>query len=444
MTVTKAQKKKTTTPFSQNMRNKATKGEVEQLRKEMVALRKKNVQPAAKRKATSKTQASSGPIRLKGEGSQVKLHNASIPRCPMTWKFACADSATRSSTSYTRLTFSFNELVTSALQDNKFNENTIFVFMPAVSDIHLAALDAPAWHVNHGLKQVARGEHQTHHIVSKPCAPMFAGGLPGQRDGMSNYNRVAVNSGGLSISCKFPGTSAILNIRRLTISDVNERKIGHASGAALPPYQSLLESLRDDTVLTYHIPISGNERVNMYPGIHNTDAIGKFTNTTAKAFKFYDGSSGLMLSSPDPDGTPSTIDSDDLHEEPMGGIVFSFSNIQYGTALAKPAITISTAVQYTRELSMLTGDLKDHVTERAVNHVKDAYAHQAKMGPFKAGEKTSDRIMPKIMSGMPHGFEALTRALRRGANYLMDNPQQVADAAQIALRYIRPAQLALE
>lgn len=447
MTLSKTQKKKSTqwTTPTPKPKNKATKGEVEQLRKEVAALKKKPL-PSPKKKAGNGNQTPAGPQKMKEKAGQIKLHNASIPRCPMAWKFACADSATRSSTSYTRMTLSFTEYEVSGLADNKFNENTVFVFMPAVSDYHLCALNAPSWHEHNGIKQVSRAEASDSHIMCKPCSPMFAGGLPGKRDGMSNYNRVAVNSGGLSISCKFPGTSAVLNIRRLSIGDVNERKISHPTGTAQPAYQSLWESLRDDTVLTYHVPISGNERVNMYPGIHNTDAIGKFTNVTAKNFQFYDGASGLMLTAPvDTDGTAKpTINSEDLHEEPMGGIAFSFSNIQYGSALAKPAITVSTAVQYTRELSMLTGDLKDNAPERPLTQVKDAYSHQAKMGPFKAGEKTSDRVMPTVMSGMPHGYEGLWRAMRRGASYLMDNPQQVADAATLAMRYIRPATLALE
>lgn len=432
-------------------KNKASKGEVEQLRQEVKTLRTKvktSPQPTPKKKAAAKAKGG-GPARVRTNG-QAKLHNAK-PIVPLTWKFACADAPTRSTTSYTRMSLTFDSDIPQQPRLNleRFNENTIFLFMPAVSDYHLIALDGEhhkAAAANNGLRAFVRDAASSSGTKCIASFPGMVGALTGQRDGTTNFNRVAVNAGSLSICCKFPGTCGTLNIRRVTLDDINERKLNHSSNTATPAYTSILDSLREDTVMTYHLNLTGVQRINMPAGIHNADAIGHFTNIPAKKFQWYDGASGMQQTAPQhTDGSAKlNITSDDLHLEPLGGIIFSFSSVQVGNALPNPSITISTGVQYTQELTMLSANLKDDALERSIPKVKEAYSMQAKSGPFRAGHETSDRVLPTIMNGITHGSELVGHALRQGVEAIARNPAGAAELAANAMRYLPQAMRALE
>lgn len=341
-------------------------------------------QPKAKAKATRRGGKGMGkappkpPPLQRTIGYQPKLQasqGTTIGRqrsmkAPIIWKIACADAPTRSTQDYNRFLSSYLPMASTAVLPDNFKEDTVFVYNPAYAANQLACWDTTVSGAI-ALQSILRTEDT---VSFKPIGtdPQLYGNIP-------KTSRVAQLSAALTLCTKFPGSSGMLNIRRLTQQDAA------LNGA------DLAASLKSDTISTYHLPLTGNQRWNMHCGVHSMTAYGN-----------------LM------DYTQAPLNYGYTEYESLGGLIFSFTNVLTGPAIAQPGISVLAGSNWTQELAVENAYTKDAAPERSVVDAKNLHSHQARMGPFETNTKHNSKATVGVLNSLAHGIDSMTKSAERG------------------------------
>jgi len=289
-------------------------------------------------------------------------------KAPIIWKIACADAPTRSTTDYNRFLSSWKDIASTAVFPGNFKENTVWIYNPDYCTNQLACWDTGA-SGGLALQSIVRTE-DTLSFKPIPCDPQLYGNI-------AKAARVTQLSAALTLCTKFPGSSGMLNIRRLTQLDAT------LTGTALAA------SLESDTVSTYHLPLTGNQRWNMHCGVHNMMNYGNLKTYIEGPLNYgYDQGSVL------------------------GGLVFSITNVLTGPAIAQPGISVLTSSQWTQELPVQEAYTKDGAPERSVVDAKNLHSHQARLGPFETPAKHNSKATVGVLNSLAHGIDSMSSTVK--------------------------------
>jgi hypothetical protein len=292
-------------------------------------------------------------------------------KAPIIWKIACADAPTRSTQDYNRFLSSFVTTGTTAVFPGNFKEDTIWVYNPDYAPNQLACWDTSSVIGGTSLDTILR----TYDTVSfKPllCDPLLFGNIPREA-------RVAQLSAALTMCTKFPGSSGMLNIRRMTQLDTTLTGV------------QLAASLIGDTISTYHLPLTGNQRWNMHCGVHKMENYGILKAVTDSPPNWgYDSTSVL------------------------GGLIFSVTNVLTGPAIAQPGVSVLCGSQWTQELTITQAYTKDSAPERSVVDAKNLHAHQSRLAPFETNTKHNSKATVAVLNSLAHGVDSMAEKVKQG------------------------------
>jgi hypothetical protein len=261
-------------------------------------------------------------------------------------------------------------MATTAVFPANFKEDTVWVYNPDYARNQLACWDTTVSGAI-DLENVLRTEDT---VSFKPILtdPLLYGNIPREA-------RVAQLSAALTLCTKFPGSSGMLNIRRMTQLDTT------LTGT------QLAASLLGDTISTYHLPLSGNQRWNMHCGVHMMQNYGSLkAQADAPANWGYDSDSVL------------------------GGLIFSITNVLTGPAIAQPGISVLCGSQWTQELTITQAYTKDGAPERSVVDAKNLHSHQARLAPFETNVKHNSKATVAVMNSLAHGIDSAADTVKRG------------------------------
>jgi hypothetical protein len=260
-------------------------------------------------------------------------------------------------------------MASTAVFPGNFKEDTLFVYNPDYARNQLACWDTT---VSGGISlgSILRTE-DTASFKPILADPLLYGNI-------SKEARVAQLSAAMTICTKFPGSSGMLNIRRMTQLDST------LSGAALAA------SLIGDTISTYHIPLTGNQRWNMHCGVHMMENYGRLKAYVDAPIDYgYD---------------PYSV---------LSGLIFSITNVLTGPAIAQPGISVLAGSQFTQELTIQQAYTKDGAPERSVVDAKNLHSHQARLAPFETNTKHNSKATIGVLNSLAHGIDSVTKNAER-------------------------------
>jgi hypothetical protein len=288
-----------------------------------------------------------------------------IGQVPILWKVACADAPTRATQDYNRFLGSWIKetpdptVNPEPVLPGQYTDECIYLYMPDYAAHQLLCVNTspnPAT----SLGALPRAYVDLNHVVIEQSPNLFASS--------PTFERLALTAASLTISTKYPSSSGQLNIRRYTVKD-----------STITP-KELANSLRSDTVSTYHLPLTGNQRWNMHCGVHDQQLYGTLGRVANATWGY---------------GSLTTL----------GGLIFSFTNTLTGPSIAQPGIAILAGAQWTQELTATTAHTKDNAPERSTVSAKDLHSHQARLGPFESTVKHPEKASIGVMNSLQHGFE---------------------------------------
>jgi hypothetical protein len=176
------------------------------------------------------------------------------------------------------------------------------------------------------------------------------------------------------IKTKNPGTSMVLHIRRVTESDCAVK-----AGA-------LIAGLQSDMTSTFHYDLEGSASHIFRCGIHDSAEYGTLSSGTP-----YTGNNSTNYLGGPGNG--------------LGAVMFCFSGVRTGDAIAKPGLRIITRADATHELNTTNAHYQDSNPETSVVHAKEAHSTYAKSAAIKVSPKHGREALGSV-NAMVAGLQA--------------------------------------
>jgi len=307
----------------------------------------------------------------------------------LDWKLACADAPTRHVVEWTQLDSVFDAATVASTVGPLYNEQTLFIFYPRIDvggnpSASLFAVDAPGLdaHVSPTMYaftryrdkdlsdpiSIHRGETTNvswgRRVASFPDLSTLCG----------TAERYAYTSASVMIKTKNPGTSMVMHIRRVTESDC-------AVKAGL-----LIASLQSDMTSTFHYDLEGSASHIFRCGIHDSAEYGVLSSGTT----YTSNNNTNFLGGPG---------------NGLGAVMFCFSGVRTGDAIAKPGLRIITRADATHELNTTNAHYQDNNPETSVVHAKEAHSTYAKSAAIKVSPKHGREALGSV-NAMVSGLQA--------------------------------------
>lgn len=261
------------------------------------------------------------------------------PKALRSYKIAASDAPSRVDHCETLRTFTYQErpsgtqfpppgsdssLLTVDVGSDKFDNDTLFIWLPQFAPQNLMVLDVPL-NAYTELKDFSNEGSVTEHILRVPTVPDMARFT----DSNANSRCMCINAVCV-LNTEFGNCNGMIKYKRYTEADSHRSAHG------------MLAELRQGTAGVYRQSLSQSDTIVMHAGVQNKNHLSQYSSHMSNHWGYSEGY---------PD--------DEAGLAPLSGWVFTFTSINASALMPKPVMHFASLVKVQRELTIDEAYLKD-------------------------------------------------------------------------------------